>query len=333
MLARTERQLLFGYYTPRAASALSTSRHARRQGIQHQSHWRILISPDTRGLFLSSLSGRGSATDNTIRILAWNYTDTFRKPRTGYRNVSTETHPSDPKPFPLPTQKQQPQSNARGPLPPMPPQPPRTESPQKSESETKVSADSGKDATSLDKSTDSTDAPAESSAATTNLEKKKEDKQLTIWQKVKKEARHYWDGTKLLGKEIRISFRLALKMAAGYELSRRESRQLKRTTQDLIRLVPFSVFVIVPFAELLLPVALKLFPNMLPSTYEGEKAREAKRAALSKTRKDVSNFLRTTIQESGLYISKATKQSEAFSEFFKKVQFLLLRFPIPKCSC
>ena len=108
-------------------------------------------------------------------------------------------------------------------------------------------------------------------------------------------------------------------MAAGYELSRRESRQLKRTTQDLIRLVPFSVFVIVPFAELLLPVALKLFPNMLPSTYEGESAKEAKRVALSKTRKDVSNFLRTTIQESGLYLSKATKQSEEFTEFFSKV--------------
>lgn len=83
--------------------------------------------------------------------------------------------------------------------------------------------------------------------------------------------------------------------------------------------MPFSVFVIVPFAELLLPVALKLFPNMLPSTYEGEKAKEAKRAELSKTRKDVSNFLRTTIQESGLYISKATKQSEEFADFFKKV--------------
>ena len=116
-------------------------------------------------------------------------------------------------------------------------------------------------------------------------------------------------------------------MAAGYELSRRESRQLKRTTQDLVRLVPFSVFVIVPFAELLLPVALKLFPNMLPSTYEGEKVKEAKRVALSKTRKDVSQFLRTTIQESGLYISKATRQSEEFSDFFKKVRS---SFP-PRC--
>ena len=156
----------------------------------------------------------------------------------------------------------------------------------------------------------------------------KDEKKLTIWQKIKKEAVHYWDGTKLLGKEIRISFRLALKMAAGYELSRRESRQLKRTTEDLIRLVPFSVFVIVPFAELLLPVALKLFPNMLPSTYEGETAKEAKRQALRKTRMDVSNFLRTTIQESGLYISKATKQSEEFAEFFRKVP-KTITVPVP----
>lgn len=44
--------------------------------------------------------------------------------------------------------------------------------------------------------------------------------------------------------------------------------QLRRTTQDLLRLIPFAVFIIVPFMELLLPVALKLFPNMLPSTFE-----------------------------------------------------------------
>ena len=258
------------------------------------------------------------------------------------RNVSTETHSPDPKPFPLPTtpkQSQQPSSTARSPPPPMPPQPPRVDPPTNTSSDQSLSTDNLRTAAaSPTESADATSLASQPSSKTLDKKEKdsssdKKDKKLTIWQKVKKEANHYWDGTKLLGKEIRISFRLALKMAAGYELSRRESRQLKRTTQDLIRLVPFSVFVIVPFAELLLPVALKLFPNMLPSTYEGETAREAKRAALSKTRKDVSNFLRTTIQESGLYISKATKQSEAFSEFFKKVQCLLLTFPIPKCSC
>lgn len=44
--------------------------------------------------------------------------------------------------------------------------------------------------------------------------------------------------------------------------------QLRRTTQDLLRVIPFAVFIIVPFMEFLLPVALKLFPNMLPSTFE-----------------------------------------------------------------
>lgn len=57
-------------------------------------------------------------------------------------------------------------------------------------------------------------------------EEKKETKKLTIGQKIKKEVQHYWDGTKLLATEVKISSRLALKMAAGYELSRREHRQV-----------------------------------------------------------------------------------------------------------
>lgn len=56
--------------------------------------------------------------------------------------------------------------------------------------------------------------------------KKEEDNKLTIGQKIKKEIQHYWDGTKLLATEVKISSKLALKMAAGYELSRRENRQV-----------------------------------------------------------------------------------------------------------
>lgn len=56
--------------------------------------------------------------------------------------------------------------------------------------------------------------------------KEKEQKKLTIGQKIKKEVQHYWDGTKLLATEVKISSRLALKMARGYELSRREHRQV-----------------------------------------------------------------------------------------------------------
>ena len=44
--------------------------------------------------------------------------------------------------------------------------------------------------------------------------------------------------------------------------------QFRRTVADIFRLVPFSVFVVVPFMEVLLPVYLYFFPNMLPSTFQ-----------------------------------------------------------------
>ena len=80
------------------------------------------------------------------------------------------------------------------------------------------------------------------------------------------------------------------------------------------------MFVIVPFAELLLPVALKLFPNLLPSTYEGAKAKEAKATSLRTKRKEVSTFLRQSLKESGLPVAAANAQREEFVEFFRKVR-------------
>lgn len=80
------------------------------------------------------------------------------------------------------------------------------------------------------------------------------------------------------------------------------------------------MFVIVPFAELLLPVALKLFPNLLPSTYEGQKSRENKAADLRETRKQVSSFLRNTLRETGLPVSAVNAKREEFTDFFRKVR-------------
>ncbi|CAD6250376.1 unnamed protein product [Miscanthus lutarioriparius] len=88
---------------------------------------------------------------------------------------------------------------------------------------------------------------------------------------------HYWLGTKLLWADVRISSRLLVKLAGGKSLSRRERQQLTRTTADIFRLVPFAVFIIVPFMEFLLPVFLKLFPNMLPSTFQDKMKEEVRR--------------------------------------------------------
>ncbi|KAL1667792.1 LETM1-like protein-domain-containing protein [Schizophyllum commune] len=141
-----------------------------------------------------------------------------------------------------------------------------------------------------------------------------------VWKKVKHEAEHYWNGSKLLVSEVRISARLQWKILHGETLTRRERRQLRRTTQDLLRLVPFAVFVVVPFMELLLPVALKLFPNMLPSTFEDKFAAQEKERKLLRVRLEMAKFLQETLRESGLRANAHIVGSDAFKEFFRKVR-------------
>lgn len=84
----------------------------------------------------------------------------------------------------------------------------------------------------------------------------------------KEEAHHYWVGTKLLWADMQTARNLLKKTLVGSSLTRRERKQLLRTVSDLFRLIPFSMFVIVPFMEFALPFALRIFPNMLPSTYQ-----------------------------------------------------------------
>ena len=79
---------------------------------------------------------------------------------------------------------------------------------------------------------------------------------------------HYYHGFRLLFIDVGIASRLIWKILNGVTLSRREHKQLVRTSSDVFRLVPFSVFIIIPFMELLLPVFLKFFPGMLPSTFQ-----------------------------------------------------------------
>lgn len=91
---------------------------------------------------------------------------------------------------------------------------------------------------------------------------------LSLMTRAKEGLMHYWHGSKLLYFETKISSKLLWKMLMGERLIRREHRQLRRTVSDLTRLVPFVVILIVPFLEFALPLILKLFPNMLPSTFE-----------------------------------------------------------------
>ncbi|CUA70284.1 LETM1 and EF-hand domain-containing protein anon-60Da, mitochondrial [Rhizoctonia solani] len=163
--------------------------------------------------------------------------------------------------------------------------------------------------------------PAEDKSVTKSKdETKPEGRVAKAWAWIKHEANHYWDGSKLLAAEVRVSSKLLRKVLNGARLTRRERRQLTRTTNDLLRLIPFAVFVLVPFMELLLPVALKLFPNMLPSTFEDKFAAQEKQRKLLKVRLEMAKFLQDTLRESPLKSGSSILSTDEFKDFFLKVR-------------
>ena len=127
------------------------------------------------------------------------------------------------------------------------------------------------------------------------------------WHHFKDEMSHYWMGTKLLWVEVKIASRLLFKTLRGEQLTRRERRQMTRTTADVFRLVPFAAFVLIPFMEFLLPVALKLFPGMLPSTFRNDLKHEEELKKKLKAKLEVARFLQDTVR----VMAKGLKQSRS----------------------
>ena len=92
--------------------------------------------------------------------------------------------------------------------------------------------------------------------------------------------------------------------------------------QDVFRLVPFSVFVIVPFMELLLPVALKLFPGMLPSTFTTSSQREEKLKKALQAKLEYTRFLQKTLDGMGPKASgsRSSKSAADFTAFYQEIK-------------
>merc|ERR1712013_871807 len=161
-------------------------------------------------------------------------------------------------------------------------------------------------------------------AVKVSVEKKKKEEvavKKSLGERVMAELKHYYSGFKLLFLDVKISSKIIWKTVHGKTLSRRENRQLVRTVSDLFRLVPFSVFIIVPFMELLLPVALKLFPGMLPSTFTSADDRENKMRRALKAKLEYARFLQKTLDEMGPMDKGHRSQSASeFVHFYNSVR-------------
>ncbi|XP_061551584.1 mitochondrial proton/calcium exchanger protein [Phycodurus eques] len=143
----------------------------------------------------------------------------------------------------------------------------------------------------------------------------------TLRQRVVDEIKHYYHGFRLLFVDTGIAGRMLWRVLNGHGLSRRERRQFLRTCADVFRLLPFLVFIIVPFMEFLLPIALKLFPNMLPSTFETQSKKEERLKKELRVKLEMAKFLQDTIEEIALRNKAAQDDvAEEFSTFFQKIR-------------
>jgi Ca2+-binding EF-hand superfamily protein len=115
------------------------------------------------------------------------------------------------------------------------------------------------------------------------------------WAQVKEVAQHYYIGSKLLWQEIKLARAIFGRMLAGHAMTRRERMQLIRTAMDVFRVVPLTIFVVIPFMEFLLPFALKAFPNMLPSTFQDTLKKEENMKKELSVRLDIAAFMQETL--------------------------------------
>ncbi|XP_060712404.1 LETM1 domain-containing protein LETM2, mitochondrial isoform X3 [Hemiscyllium ocellatum] len=140
-------------------------------------------------------------------------------------------------------------------------------------------------------------------------------------QKIISELKHYYNGFRLLWIDTKVAVRILSRLFAGHRLTRRERRRLIRTCVDLFRLLPFMIFLIVPFMEFLLPVVLKLFPGMLPSTFETKMSKEENQRNTLAAKLEVAKFLQETIAEMAKRNkAKGGEATKQFSSYVQKVR-------------
>ncbi|CAG5119365.1 unnamed protein product [Candidula unifasciata] len=128
----------------------------------------------------------------------------------------------------------------------------------------------------------------------------------SLLQKIVGVCKHYYHGFRLLAIDVKISSKLLWQLLNGKTLTRREHNQLVRTTADMFRLFPLLVFILVPFAEFLLPFQA-----------EKEKFKKTLKAKI-----EMAKFLQKTIKESAVEAKgKQEGQTvESFAQFLDKIR-------------
>lgn len=141
-----------------------------------------------------------------------------------------------------------------------------------------------------------------------------------------------WAGAKLLAADVSVSSRILRRVLIGKQISRRERNFIVQTGVDLARLVPFSLFLIIPLAEFALPFALRLFPNMLPSQFQHQMKSEETLKKRLKARLELAKYLREVVEEKAKLVKVSDTNSVSYNCLWCLFLFELLTVilrPVP----
>ena len=135
------------------------------------------------------------------------------------------------------------------------------------------------------------------------------------------ELKHLAQSFKLFFLNCRMAGRIGKRILKGEEVSVIDRNRLKRALADIFLFVPFSVFVIIPGAEILLPFYIRKFPSALPSTFESANQKSARQIKAARARIELATFMHETLDEM-VRKQKATTSAKMldFIKFVKEVR-------------
>jgi hypothetical protein len=152
------------------------------------------------------------------------------------------------------------------------------------------------------------------------------------WHKFSHTADHIWDEMKKVGRGFRmlkddLKFYLRVqKSKIDYKYDKPSYKQdvkLRQVKSDFIKFIPFSLFIIIPGAELLLPAWLVVFPNSIPSQFLSDEARTLQFKKMTE-RRDIAAEKLLYILPKYLYaLEKDPSVDEADKEQVKHLKHIL----------
>lgn len=124
---------------------------------------------------------------------------------------------------------------------------------------------------------------------------------------------HTWKSGKLFWLNAKIGYKIAKRIMKGENVSAIDRNRLRRALADIFLMLPFSIFIIIPGAEVLIPFYIQKF--RIPTTFETLSQKQQRQIKAAQARITLATFLHETLEE--MTNKQKAKNSAKMIDFMK----------------